>query len=602
MNEVSAEQLVWTSARRTLAGHSGQAPVLRSQGWPEALSGTTLQRLARQHFLPATYGVLDSGGDSWDCVEFTHTEYGPVIAIKRYSGTDPEGRPGAYLSWLLAGDALDGLHGLLLAHDPRTVINWAADSPPVDDASLVQVPVPPPPTAAPSDESVMALLALTLQVWDGDIRVVAAVPGFRSVLDALRTVLSILPPTARQQVTYSTQHSRPEESPAHLIFADPAISAIGVTAGQKLLKAEALANLADDQIGSTYVETAQRLVDLAADGLFSNSVALTTFTELSAWAQTEHDLVHAPDVLDDQAFLDVLASARGALWVNRPPVLSSLVRRLGVPAFVGSWLKRGDAWDFGDGERSMLRHELGVRLRDSILTGAPDPDMVRAHQMVGGDEQEFDTVVLAAIPDDPDMAIAPAMLPLTQDAVTRNAQDASDEQLAAWAQHDALATVLPPQAAVRVMRSWLAGSPLPPKIVRIIADAEVPGFVSEARRHLEAHHDSAAELRRINEIVSHGVGATLTEATQSIVQPPKPALPRFPLPGQLDAHTEPGDAPPPVRQPAGLVTAETFIVAAIALLVGVFVPSATVSVALAVVCGLAGLILWIRSRSPRRPS
>lgn len=333
--EARCEQLVYTSARRTLEG-TGFGVLAHSPGWPAhlGLTGRTLGRLAAA---PAGPG---------DEVALLHREGGALVYRKRSSGEDAMGRSGNHLVHLL----WDPLGELTL----REVVALVEGGALLDDASgveptteLPQLRVPllrrQPLAADPEDAGSCVAAVLRALPDGGQAELPPALPSGGSSVAVLAAtlprgvlrLLSLLPADAGD----------PGD--------DAAVVALHLRPGAPL---EAPTDAARDVVA-------------AADAGVEVPDSLASWTELDRWLSARRWAAEEPDSLSARQVGTVLRSSEGRRWL----LSGGAWRAVAAAEEDPDTLRALRAVVTSQPTRQVVAEAAARLLTDSLLAGRPTP-------------------------------------------------------------------------------------------------------------------------------------------------------------------------------------------------------------------------------------
>ena len=471
---MNLEQLVWTSASHTLVGGSGQAPVQASSDFPIALGDEVLARLCGPPQAEGTARALGEPRDAgWDSATVVDEAARRVVLLKRSTGVDPRGRPGAYLTWMLVappGAVLPASEAVGLALRASSVVEWSADSTPRADLAPYLLPEP---NSAPivvrdEDEAAVAvLLTGLLRAWAGRGRSLFVVPRHPRSVWRTYVALRCLPASIDATATAATQHPYPFQTSASVVLSDPAISA-APESGAGVWHLSRLGDLDPADVDDQLATVARQLVLHARDRGSRAPVEPRSVDELVAWAQVQASARRpVRELSDDELVQQLVADGRGA-WLNQLTTQSELVSRTRSIPFVDRWLAH--PVDLPAPVLALVRTTARADIAAALRAGEEADLAVRVHTAVGGRPDELDEVVLELAAEvSPDTPLPPSLAGRLPDAVRRNEHRLTSRQLLASGRFPDLSTSLSDNSVELLVRAWLDGEQVSRTMVERLA-------------------------------------------------------------------------------------------------------------------------------------
>lgn len=340
--EVVCEQLIYTSAARTLKGSRGFGVVAHSIGWPA-------EWLDRDGPLTNLFDFLPQGATTLlDSLPPPHSllrcrvEGRVVVGRKVHVGVDSTNRPGNYLVHLLypVSGSLTALETLALWEGEYPLCSTPdtlEPSPHLSQLTLQLPPTPPPPPLLSSDEE-------GLRVLSEGIEGVLAIPrtGRRVVVEALHSqdgwgvlyrICATLPLGLTRDLTFSTYERDPDRMGLDLVVTLPQFQRTAPSSDTYFVALESPRSHLGER-GEEERELAERLAaaNLRGENPLSSSASTTVRGVLQEWRRLS-TLSKSPALLTQEEITDLLLTTPS--WVDMPGSWSVLSRLLTTPPPAG---------------------------------------------------------------------------------------------------------------------------------------------------------------------------------------------------------------------------------------------------------------------------
>jgi hypothetical protein len=333
--QARCEQLVYTSARRTLEG-TGFGVLAHSPGWPQHL-GLTGRNLGRLAAAPV------SGDDE---VALLRREGGALVYRKRCSGEDAMGRSGNYLVHLLwdpRGELT--LREVVALLEGGALLDDASGLEPTPELPRLAVPLRPRQRLAATTTEAGSCVAAVLRLLQtgGQVELPASLPSGSSSLAVLSAalprglleLLSLLPADAGD------------------LGQDAAVVALRLRPGAALEEPT----------------EAARLVVEAADAGTEVPDSLASWAQLDRWLSARRWAAEDPSILSAQQVGTVLGSDEGERWLVRGGAWRAVEAAEADPGA----LRALRAAVTSSAARLLVAEAAARLLTDSLLAGRPTP-------------------------------------------------------------------------------------------------------------------------------------------------------------------------------------------------------------------------------------